>query len=203
VPEAAESVEHESLVEEAASPEVDFDEVLPQLVGYILFQLMLTGGVLVIAAGFYGATARDFGLPSSAAELFRDVRIGVVAWLAAILPVHGTQMLVMLVLGLKEEETRHPLVEMIMPEGAEPGGRLLLFLLASIVAVIVAPLSEEVFFRLMLQGWLEKWQAWWAGRRDEGGAQTEPRLGTETVEGNDECLMTNDECRTCGKAAAG
>ena len=31
-------------------------------------------------------------------------------------------------------------------------------LLAALAAVVVAPICEEITFRLLLQGWLEKWE---------------------------------------------
>jgi len=45
----------------------------------------------------------------------------------------------------------------------EPGAGLAAMLLALYSAVLVAPVAEEFFFRLLLQGWLEKLE--WLGRR--------------------------------------
>jgi membrane protease YdiL (CAAX protease family) len=159
--EAIESLDPEIVVEEAVSEKSDASDVLQRLASFIIFQTLVTAGVLIVAATAYRTTARDFGLPTSAAEFARDVRIGVVAWLAAILPVHGLQILFMFLLGLREEEVRHPLVEMVTPAGPN----FMLFFVAAFVAVVVAPVTEEIFFRLLLQGWLEKWEAWRVSRR--------------------------------------
>jgi membrane protease YdiL (CAAX protease family) len=113
------------------------------------------------------ATSADLGLPKDVHELARDVRIGVVAWLASLAPVYGMQVLLIIVFGPAEG---HPLIKMVQ-EQANPT----LFVLAFAAAVVVAPICEELLFRLLLQGWLEKWED----------------RGTIT---NDELQMTNDEC---------
>ena len=58
-----------------------------------------------------------------------------------------------------------------------------LFALAFAAAVVVAPFCEELLFRLVLQGWLEKWEDW--------------RLGWRKRAINDEARrrMTNCRCR--------
>jgi membrane protease YdiL (CAAX protease family) len=127
-------------------------DVIQQLSGFIVFQSLLTGGLLFVVAVIYRAGRRDFGLPASPNELVRDVGIGIVAWLASIAPVHGLQALFLYLLGM--HEATHPLVKMVT--AGEPNVALLL--LASVVAVVIAPLTEEVLFRLLLQGWLEKWE---------------------------------------------
>ena len=54
----------------------------------------------------------------------------------------------------------HPLINELKKEGT-----LSAYLLAVFCAVLVAPLVEEFFFRVMLQGWLESvqwsWRGWW------------------------------------------
>ena len=52
------------------------------------------------------------------------------------------------------QESQHPLVKMVQEAGADT----LVLILASIAAVVVAPICEELVFRLLLQGWLEKWE---------------------------------------------
>jgi membrane protease YdiL (CAAX protease family) len=127
--------------------------------------------VVIVASG---ATRADLGLPKSVHEFARDVRIGIVAWLASLVPVYGVQILLIKLFGPTEG---HPLIKMVQ-EQADPT----LFLLAFAAAVLVAPICEELLFRLLLQGWLEKWEA---GRFGWRGEMT-----------NDEFPMTNDEART-------
>jgi membrane protease YdiL (CAAX protease family) len=159
----------------AQEAELNPSEVFQHLLGFIFFQTVLTGGVLFFVAVLYRARPHDYGLPSSAKELMRDVRIGIVAWLASIAPVQGLQILLLYLFGLQEEPSNHPLVKMVT--SGEPNVSLLV--LATAAAVVVAPLSEEILFRLLLQGWLEKWE--------------DMRLGWRTEEQNDEARMTNDE----------
>ncbi len=123
-------------------------EISQRFIGYILFQTAVICAVVFVVAVVYRADQRDFGLPPYADALARDVGIGMVACLAALAPVYGVQRLMLLLFGPSE----HPLVEMVT--GAEPNVGLVL--LATITAVVVAPISEEILFRLLLQGWLEK-----------------------------------------------
>lgn len=115
-----------------------------------LQQLLLAGAYFAVAAGASKATFADMGLPTSLSQLASDVRIGVIAWLAALAPVYGTQLALVLIFGQPEG---HPLINMLQSEAS-----LVLFVTAFLAAVVVAPLCEEVLFRLLLQGWLEKWE---------------------------------------------
>jgi membrane protease YdiL (CAAX protease family) len=51
------------------------------------------------------------------------------------------------------EPPQHPLVQMV----AKDQGGMILFA-AFVAAVVAAPICEEITFRLLLQGWLEKWE---------------------------------------------
>jgi membrane protease YdiL (CAAX protease family) len=137
-----------------AAQETDPSEALYFLLTMIASQAFITTLIVVFTAIISRATPRDLGLPKSIREFVRDVRIGAVAFLAAVAPVHGLQLIVLLAFGLENEPPSHPIVEMIAPGGPN----ITLYLLASFMAVIVAPLSEEIFFRLLFQGWLEKWE---------------------------------------------
>ncbi len=103
--------------------------------------------VMIIASR---ANRTDLGLPKNFAEFGRDVRIGIIGWLAALAPVYGMQLLLILSFGPAEG---HPLIKMV-----EEHGSPLLFAVAFAAAVVVAPICEELLFRLVLQGWLEKWE---------------------------------------------
>lgn len=111
--------------------------------------------LLLFIALLTNARRSDLGLPPfSASAIARDVAIGVITCLAAFLPVRLVQLAVMLLLQLPNELTKHPLVEMLIK--GEP--ETFVLILATIMAVVVAPIGEEITFRLLLQGWLEKWE---------------------------------------------
>jgi membrane protease YdiL (CAAX protease family) len=67
-------------------------------------------------------------------------------------PVLITQVVLMKLFFPEEQQSGHPLIQMVMTEEPDMG----LLLLAGLAAVVVAPLCEEITFRLLLQGWLEK-----------------------------------------------
>jgi membrane protease YdiL (CAAX protease family) len=111
--------------------------------------------LLLFIALMSNAKRSDLGLPPfSAAAIARDVAIGLIACLAALMPVRLAQLALIFVLKLPEELTKHPLVEMLTK--GEP--EIFVLVLATIMAVVVAPIGEEITFRLLLQGWLEKWE---------------------------------------------
>jgi len=103
--------------------------------------------VVIVASG---ATRTDLGLPKNATELARDIRIGVIAWLACIAPVYATQIALTMMFGPTEG---HLLLNVVQEKPD-----LLTFLVAFVVAVVLAPICEEPLFRLVLQGSLEKWE---------------------------------------------
>lgn len=113
-------------------------------------QMALVFVVMAAMIGISRAKSFDLGLPKNRAELAQDLRIGFFAWLAALVPVYGVQFLLISAIGHAEG---HPLIKMV-EEQANPS----LFLLAFVAAVVVAPVCEELLFRLVLQGWLEKWE---------------------------------------------
>lgn len=108
---------------------------------------MVALGVLVLAKAF-GADARDLGLPTSWPQLRRDVRIGAAAFAASLVPIYG----LMYVLAAMVEPTEgHPLIEQYV---AHPS--LGMMVAAAFAAAIAAPIAEEISFRVVLQGWLER-----------------------------------------------
>ncbi len=54
----------------------------------------------------------------------------------------------------QDESSGHPLVKMVMSGPPSVG----IMLLAGLAAVVIAPICEEITFRLLLQGWIEKWE---------------------------------------------
>lgn len=97
-----------------------------------------------VVVGRAKGEGRDLGL--SAAHLSRDVKMGVAAFFTLALPVLAMQ--AALVQWMPSE---HPLIMMLRNS---PNSWL--FAASFAVAVIVAPVVEEFFFRVFLQGWLEK-----------------------------------------------
>jgi membrane protease YdiL (CAAX protease family) len=91
-----------------------------------------------------GATMDDLGIGWHRAG--HDIIIGVTAFFALAVPVYGIQ----LILTLIWKETQHPLIEILR---AEPTMKF--FVLSGFSAVLIAPIVEEFFFRVLLQGWLQ------------------------------------------------
>jgi membrane protease YdiL (CAAX protease family) len=103
-----------------------------------------------VAAIFYlemrtGARAREFGFDAS--RLPQDVRLGSLAFLAAAPLVYGVQ----IVVSQYWTPLEHPLAKLVSDQHGPA-----LVALAALSAIVVAPLSEELLFRVVLQGWLEK-----------------------------------------------
>ncbi len=90
-------------------------------------------------------------------RLATDIRLGVITFLAAFWPVFGLQGIV----GHFIERTEHPLQKWIEHDSSPSA-----FGWAIVSAVVVAPLAEELFFRVVLQGWLERR---WFAYREQGG----------------------------------
>ncbi|GAH16902.1 unnamed protein product, partial [marine sediment metagenome] len=76
----------------------------------------------------------------------RDIAIGTTAFFVLVVPV----LLLQLILTLLWKETSHPLVGLLRDDPS-----LKFFAMSGFAAVLVAPLVEEFFFRVLLQGWLE------------------------------------------------
>ena len=103
----------------------------------------------------YGVNFKHIGL--SLRKLLPNVGLGLAA-AAMTLPV-----VALVSMGVSEgldADYDHPLINELKKEGT-----LSAYLLAVFCAVLVAPLVEEFFFRVMLQGWLESvpwsWRGWW------------------------------------------
>jgi membrane protease YdiL (CAAX protease family) len=92
-----------------------------------------------------GAAPRDFGWSHRDAGI--DLKMGLIAFVMLAPPVYALQGL----LVSFWQESKHPLVEMFKEE---PSAGFFAILFVS--AAIVAPLFEEIVFRVLLQGLLEK-----------------------------------------------
>lgn len=93
-----------------------------------------------------GADEADFGLTDHGST-GDDLRIGLVACMAAMPAVYAVQAIVVSVLRL---ESSHPVLEALSTATATQ------IAAAGWLAVVAAPMMEEFVFRSLLQGWLEK-----------------------------------------------
>lgn len=132
------------------------------LAASMLQQVLIVGGFLFVITFVSNATTRDLGLPDSADQLARDIFIGGVACLVALAPVHIEQILLMYALNPQQESSGHPLVKMVMSGSPNMG----LLVITGLATVVIAPICEEITFRLLLQGWLEKFEDTRVGWRE-------------------------------------
>jgi membrane protease YdiL (CAAX protease family) len=96
-----------------------------------------------------GANPNDLGF--DLAKLRGDLRLAGQVFLSVLLPVYGIQLLLTQLM-----DSEHPLAK-LAKEQPEIGT----LALATVSAVAVAPIVEEFLFRVVLQGWFEKWEALW------------------------------------------
>lgn len=113
--------------------------------GNILIPLLTVALGLPLIYLRSGAKLPDFGW--SHGHFRGDVRLGLIAFAMLSPPVYALQAM----LVTYWQPSVHPLVE-----GFRQTRDIPLFILAALAAVIVAPLVEELLFRVLLQGFLEK-----------------------------------------------
>jgi membrane protease YdiL (CAAX protease family) len=131
------------------------ERIAARIAALIASQLVFVGGFVIVMYVAYRATPADLGLPRSRKETLRDVVIGVVTCFAALLPVRAVQGILVWLMGRQQELSQHELIKMIVG-GTEINTSVMILACAS--AVVVAPICEEVTFRLLFQGWLQKWE---------------------------------------------
>ncbi len=124
--------------------EMPVDEKATLMLGFALVQLTVMGFVA------YWTSKRIVPPPGPTPypNLYSKVRVGVAAGLMLIPPSLLIQILVHLF-----QPYQHDLLDMVT---GTPSVKF--FLIAGFTAVIVAPIAEEIFFRMLLQGWLESIQ---------------------------------------------
>jgi membrane protease YdiL (CAAX protease family) len=133
----------------------DFEPSAVTLLATMLPEVILVGGVLTLIGLYFHTDRRDLGWPRDGREFRRDVRIGATTGLAALAPILLTQAVLVLLFRGPNTMSEHPLIEMLAK--GEPDWALMIA--ATVAAVVIAPVCEEIMFRLLLQGWLEKWEA--------------------------------------------
>jgi membrane protease YdiL (CAAX protease family) len=125
------------------------DLSLEQRKGFLLanisISLLVAGGGLAVIALRTRATLRDLGW--SWTEIASDVRLGLIGFVMLAPPTYALQGLLVWLW----KPSKHPLMEMFK---GTPDIGFFAFLFVS--AAIVAPLFEELMFRVVLQGFLEK-----------------------------------------------
>jgi membrane protease YdiL (CAAX protease family) len=116
---------------------------------FILANIALSLGILAIGLPLIalrtGARPRDFGW--SRADFFRDLRLGLIGLVMLAPPVYALQALLVSIW----KPSSHPMVEMFKDAPDRS-----FFAVLFIAAALVAPLFEELVFRVLLQGFLER-----------------------------------------------
>lgn len=132
-------------------------ETTDGLLALIVASTIANLSALLIAAGYLrirGTVAwRDLGFDDT--KLVEDVRLGIIAFYMVAVPVYMLQAL--LTMWYPPE---HPLVTVLQERASS-----LTWLLCSVSAVVAAPVFEELVFRVLLQGWLEKLEVRLKSRR--------------------------------------
>jgi membrane protease YdiL (CAAX protease family) len=158
--------------EDHKTPVADPD-VVGEIVMTVVEESVVVGLLVTAVVVMTGATKFDLGLPEYVDGFLADVKTGIVAWLAALVPVYGTQVLLVKMFG---EPSQHPLIQMVAKDPNE-----IILAVAFLAAVVVAPICEEIMFRLLLQGWLEKWEdrrlGWRRRSEADASAPTEETPG--------------------------
>ncbi len=127
------------------------DEVQPVLyAGQSVTELCVMLLSIVLLIRRRGADWADLGFDLG--QVCRDLLIGLIGFLFIVAPVD-------MLYALLEPKKLHPLIELTMREPS-------LLWLIGFCAVLVAPVVEEFFFRVVLQGWLERRErSAWRGAR--------------------------------------
>lgn len=141
--------------EPAAEKPSDLEPSAVALLATMLPEVILVGGALTMIGLYFQTDRRDLGWPRDGREFARDVRIGATTGLAALAPILLTQAVLVLLFRGPNTMSEHPLIKMLAK--GDPDWALMVA--ATVAAVVIAPVCEEVMFRLLLQGWLEKWEA--------------------------------------------
>lgn len=136
-----------NLADEIAE-ENDGDSLALPIAANALFMLAMAAACYALLAVVCGATREDLGLPTSWRQFGRDVLIGFTACVAAMLPIY----VLLIVLNLMfETNEQNPLIQELMVNHSPA-----MMAAAALAAIVAAPIYEETTFRLVFQGWLEK-----------------------------------------------
>jgi membrane protease YdiL (CAAX protease family) len=129
--------------------DTDLDRLRPEqqkivLLAVAIASLVTCVLIVLLLVARYRVSPRQLGW--FAPSLFRDLTVGVAAFVMLAPMVYGIQW------GLTRiVESEHPLLELVK---ANPD--LAFISIAFVMAVVIAPITEEFLFRVLLQGWLER-----------------------------------------------
>ena len=118
-------------------------EMVQRIAEASLMQTAVFGTFFVAVVIVSRATQQDIGLPEFADQFGRDLKLGIIGWLAALVPVYGLQGLLA---SAVDEPATHPLIQALLDTPSA-----VMIALAFLAAVILAPICEELAFRLLLQ----------------------------------------------------
>ena len=128
----------------AAGESITPAQLLAFLVAQLAAQLTALLAALLGFRLFFGAKPEDWGLVTS--ELRRDVCIALVAALAFLPPLYAMQAVLH-----RYIDTPHVLIQ-----APTESNDVMLRLIVLVAAGLWVPIWEELFFRVILQGWLER-----------------------------------------------
>src|SRR5262245_39274079 len=114
-------------------------ETASRLIKAMLLELQIVGGFLLLIAVLTRATLRDLGIPTKTQLWIRDACVGAAACLAALAPVLLLQGLLQH-LFFSDQTSGHPLIKALTEAPPTTG----VFILSGILAVLVAPVCEEI-----------------------------------------------------------
>ncbi len=151
-PEIVEEVEA-AATDDANSDDANDDDhsnfVINALVSTTLM-LFFVVAIALLLRSTVNANSSDLGVPQNKEEWVHGAKAGVVAALASILPVFLIQLFLILAL---QPESEHPLIEELKQTHTPA-----MMLMGMVMVVVAAPICEEFTFRLLFQGWLEKFE---------------------------------------------
>lgn len=135
-----------------------FPNLTPDEIRITLLGMLFEGGIVlavVFPALFFGARSRTdrYRLGLRCDEFREQVREGTLGLIAAVLPV---SLMLMVMTSIRTPETEHPFLRLLRdsPHGPEA-------LIVMVSAIILAPLKEELMFRVILQSWMEEFCPAW------------------------------------------
>lgn len=122
------------------------DQQIAMVLAFSVSSLLTMAVSGVLLRGVAGATWSDLGLERG--RWLEDVRLGIGAYAMLVVPMLLLHILVQRLTKLTEQ---HPFVDLLSNDP-----RFGYLLPIGVAALLAAPLAEEFFFRLVLQGWLER-----------------------------------------------
>ncbi len=135
---------------DADSPATTAGEFAEGMLRVAAIYLMIAAGLVALLVSLCRARLEDLGLPRSLREWGSDTGLGLLLGFALIVPIYILQVLSVGLLGV---DASHPILNRI-----EQGPDMLVIVGALLAAMIVAPIFEEIVFRLLLIGALERWE---------------------------------------------